>query len=129
EVAVGFGKILAEGLAKKLSVLAVVAGVADTITGSQEAYEEYGKGNFAGVAAKAAVAAGGALLAVGGTMIVTGFAADATVVGLPLGIVLFIGGNIVGSAGALASLIFSQFDLEVWVEPCIDCRMYRWDQS
>src|SRR5712664_1749041 len=113
-----FFTFLAEAVGKKLTPLAVVAGAADTVTGSMEAYEEAAKGNYSGAIAHSGVAVGGAMMAAAATMEVTGFGADATIVGAPVGLVLGITGLLVGAAGAIASVFTSETELETWAEHC-----------
>ena len=128
EVAVGFGELVVKGFAKKAGVLAVVAGLADAITGSMEAYDEYEKGNFKGMSAKLAVATGGLLVAAGATICMAGGAVTATVAGAPLGIVLLVVGTIVAAAGAIAGWAWSESDLEVWAEHCYYGKRYAKDK-
>jgi hypothetical protein len=112
-----FLEFLGKSVAKKLTPLAVVAGVADTITGSMEAYDEVEKGNYAGATAKMAVAAGGLLIAAAGILEVSGLL-DATGVGAPAGLVLGIVGLLVGAAGAIAGLFTGESELEAWADHC-----------
>jgi hypothetical protein len=113
-----FLTFLAEGVTKKLTPLAVVAGAADAVVGSMEAYDEAGKGNFSGAVAHSGIAFGGTLMAVAATMEVTGLGADATIVGAPAGLVLGIAGLLVGAAGAIASIFTSETELQTWAEHC-----------
>jgi hypothetical protein len=128
EVALGFGEVVIKGFAKRAGVLAVVAGLADAITGSMEAYEEYDKGNFTGMSAKLAVATGGLLVAAGATICMAGGAVTATVAGAPLGVVLLVTGTLVAAAGAIAGWIWSESDLEVWAEHCLYGKRYGKDK-
>ena len=123
-----FLTFLGESVGKKLTPLAVVAGAADAVTGSMEAYEEADKGNISGAVAHSGVALGGALMAIAGTMELTGLGADATVFGAPAGIVLGILGLIVGVAGAIASIFTSESELELWAEHCRYGRRYGRDK-
>jgi hypothetical protein len=113
-----FLTFLGEAVGKKLTPLAVIAGAADAVTGSMEAYEEAEKGNFSGAIAHSGVALGGALMAVVATIEVTGLGADATIVGAPAGLVLGILGLLVGAAGAIGSIFTSETELETWAEHC-----------
>jgi len=113
-----FLMFLGEAVGKKLTPLAVVAGAADTVTGSMEAYEEAEKGNYAGAVAHVGVAVGGTLMAVAATLELTGAGLDASIFGAPAGIVFGIAGLLVGAAGAIASIFTSKSELEVWAEHC-----------
>jgi len=113
-----FLRFLGEAVGKKLTPLAVVAGAADAVTGSMEAYEEAEKGNIGGAVARSGIALGGALMAIAGTMELTGLGADATIAGAPAGIVLGILGLLVGAAGAIASIFTGESELEAWAEHC-----------
>jgi hypothetical protein len=113
-----FLRFLGEAVVKKLSVLAVISGLADVVTGSMEIYEEWKKDNFVGSAAKAGITVGGALMAAAGIIALTSLGATATVFGAPAGFVFGIGGLIVGMAGAVASVFTAESELEVWAEHC-----------
>jgi hypothetical protein len=113
-----FLRFLGEAVVKKLSVLAVISGVADAVTGTMEMYDEWKKDNTAGAGAKFGVALGGALIAAAGTIEVISVVFDLSIGGSLLGIVLGILGLVLGMAGAIASLFTAESELEVWADHC-----------
>ncbi|QRK04075.1 LysM peptidoglycan-binding domain-containing protein [Archangium violaceum] len=101
------------GAGTEASVLAIITGVCDAVTGSMDAWDRASKGDYDAALLYGAGAAGGAAAAVGASLIVFGAGTSWTGVG----VVVLLAGAIVSLGAALAS-VFGNFDdtaLQLWV--------------
>jgi len=93
------------GAGTEASVLAIVTGLCDAITGSMDAWNSYNRGDYDAMVVYGAGAAGGAAAAVGASLIVFGAGTSWTGVGV---VVLLVGAVV--SVGAAIASVFGNFD-------------------
>lgn len=101
------------GAGTEASVLAIVTGVCDAITGTMDAWERYSKGDYDSMMVYAAGAAGGAAAAVGASLIIFG----ASTAWTGVGVVVLLAGAVVSLGAAIAAL-FGGFDdtpIQLWL--------------
>lgn len=101
------------GAGTEASVLAIVTGVCDAVTGSMDAWDRYSRGDYDAMVVYGAGAAGGAAAAVGASLIVFGAGTSWTGVG----VVVLLVGAVVSVAAAIASVFggFEDSPVQLWL--------------
>lgn len=114
EVLTKLGLVRTAGKATSATVLAIVAGICEAITGSIDAHDRWSKGDIDAAVAYGTGAAAGATSAIGAGLIIWG--AGTSWAGV--GVVLLVAGAIVSLVSLLAGFLLDDHPLELWVSNC-----------
>jgi hypothetical protein len=103
---------------KTLAIIGFVSAVLDAIGGVFDAISMAKRNDYSAMAGYGMVAVGSAVIALGCATVIAGAGASASVVGLPLGLVVAIVGGILVAAGWLIAVFTRDSDIELYVNHC-----------
>lgn len=113
------GLLKGAGKATKVSVLAVVAGICEAVTGTMDALDKRSRGDYDAAVVAGVGVVGGALTAAGGGFILWGAGSTATGVGAAPGVVLIVAGAVISLVAMVASFFVNDDPIEAWLINCV----------